>query len=184
MQDVFIEHMIRQKKDGRDYAKMVGVVLLYFALIYLALVFIQFVAFLFPLIIIGGIYGVYWLISSLNREYEYIVTNGILDIDVIIAKRRRKRVFSGDVRNFEITAAADSQEHKDFQRTNEKDRNVKTIDASSRMNPKDVWFFVGKSSLDDQRYYVLFEPNKRIMENLHRFNPRNVRYNPHLNQLS
>lgn len=184
MQDVFIEHMIRQKKDGRDYAKMVGVVLLYFALIYLALVFIQFVAFLFPLIIIGGIYGVYWLISSLDREFEYIVTNGAIDIDVIIAKRRRKRVFAGDARNFEICAPVNSQEYKDFQRTNEKDRSVKTIDASSRVNPEDVWFLVGKSSLDDKRYLVLFEPNKRIMDNLHRFNPRNIRYNAHLGQLS
>ena len=38
------------------------------------------------------IYFGFYLISSFDTEYEYIVTNGEIDIDKIIAKRKRKKI--------------------------------------------------------------------------------------------
>lgn len=37
----------------------------------------------------------------MSVEYEYIVTNGEMDIDKIIAKRRRKRLITVNARTFE-----------------------------------------------------------------------------------
>ena len=119
----------------------------------------------------------YWFISSLNHEYEYIVTNGTLDIDRIIAKRRRKRVFTADARNFELCAPVNSDEYKDFMRQNEDNRDIKKLDASTRTEASEVWFIVATSQHDNERYIVLFEPDKQIMDNLYRFNPRNIHYN-------
>lgn len=42
----------------------------------------------------GSLYGGYILITNMSVEYEYIVTNGEMDIDKIIAKRRRKRLIT------------------------------------------------------------------------------------------
>ena len=46
------------------------------------------------LVVAGAIYGGYKLISLLSIEYEYIYTNGDLDVDKIVAKSNRKRMVS------------------------------------------------------------------------------------------
>ena len=51
------------------------------------------------------------LISNLNKEFEYCYTEGNLDIDVIINKKRRKRVFSGYVEEFEVVAPINDGQH-------------------------------------------------------------------------
>ena len=43
---------------------------------------------------VGVGYGAYFLSSQMNVEYEYIFTNGDLDVDKILSKRSRKRVGS------------------------------------------------------------------------------------------
>ena len=37
MEDVFIEHMVKQKKNGLDYAKIVGIILLYVLIVFVSL---------------------------------------------------------------------------------------------------------------------------------------------------
>ncbi|UKI37385.1 MAG: DUF6106 family protein [Clostridiales bacterium] len=41
----------------------------------------------------GVVYGAYILITHFNVEYEYILTNGDIDIDKIIAKKKEKKSF-------------------------------------------------------------------------------------------
>ena len=78
-----------------------------FVLIYIS-IFILFPLTMIPLIplvvIAGSIYGIYWIASSRDLEFEYSVTNGDLTVDKIIHKRKRKRVVSFDVRNAEERA--------------------------------------------------------------------------------
>lgn len=57
--------------------------------------------FLFALIILGAWFLAYKLICNLRIEYEYIITNGDLDIDVIINKSRRKRIASVQCKDIE-----------------------------------------------------------------------------------
>lgn len=46
----------------------------------------------------AAVYGAYYLIGSLMvKEYEYILTDGVLDIDLITAKRSRKRLKSIEI---------------------------------------------------------------------------------------
>lgn len=63
------------------------------------------------LIVLG--YLVYYLISLRKIEYEYAFTNGELDIDKIIAQRKRKRVFSASCRDFEAFGKLDSEKYTD-----------------------------------------------------------------------
>ena len=67
---------------------------------------------LLTLIIVGiDIYIAVKKIKELNKEYEYAYTNGSLDIDVIMNRSKRKKVFEGVVSEFEIMAHIDDKEH-------------------------------------------------------------------------
>ena len=81
--DVFFEQIIPIKKTGKTIVLFLGIWVL--AALISALVFLFLVSFS-PIFIFGIGYGAYYLSSKLNVEYEYIITNGILDIDKIINK--------------------------------------------------------------------------------------------------
>ena len=48
----------------------------------------------------GAGYGTYFYVQNTDVEYEYTFTNGELDIDKIIAKKRRKSLVSVDISKF------------------------------------------------------------------------------------
>lgn len=93
--DTFYEQIIKIKLNGKSKAIIAAIlavdVLLLAVIMYFALLLTPAFAFL---IIIGVIYGSYKLISMLSIEYEYVFTNGDLDVDKIVAKSSRKRMVS------------------------------------------------------------------------------------------
>ena len=95
--DTFFEQIVEIRKTGLDWLKLGGIwalaLLLIAVLFFLGLNFPGFMSIL-VLLIIGVVYGAFWLSKRLSVEYEYIVTNGTLDIDKIIARSSRKRELS------------------------------------------------------------------------------------------
>ena len=94
--DTFFEQITKIKLTGKT-AFIIGLIITVDVLIILALMFFALMFGLIeltPLILIGAIYGGYKLVSLLSIEYEYIYTNGDLDVDKIVAKSNRKRVVS------------------------------------------------------------------------------------------
>jgi hypothetical protein len=99
--DIFVEQIVKKVPDAKDNAKKVALIAGTIVLAGLLLVFLMG---LFPFNIVlffGAIYGCYYLFTGLDCEYEYIITNGDLDIDKIIAKRKRKRLISVKISTFE-----------------------------------------------------------------------------------
>ena len=94
--DTFFEQLIKIKLTGKVKAIIVGAILLDIVIVaavtFFALLFLS-PAFTF-LIVAAVVYGSYKIISSLSVEFEYIFTNGDLDIDKITAKSSRKRMVS------------------------------------------------------------------------------------------
>jgi hypothetical protein len=122
----------------------------------------------FLLLFIAGIgYLAYTLIKSRSIEYEYIVTNGDLDIDMIIAQRKRKRIFTGSCQDFEMIAKLTSGQY-DYNTQSIKKR----ILAVSSMESPDVYFI--KSVKDGQKTLVFFEPHAKMIESFKKFIPRKV----------
>ncbi|MDR1665348.1 MAG: hypothetical protein LBR83_10600, partial [Clostridiales bacterium] len=81
MNDVFKEQIVKRKATTADMAKKVGLVVAVIAVFFIASS-IQ-VLFQFALYItVAAAFGAYVLMGRLNLEYEYIYTNGELDIDV------------------------------------------------------------------------------------------------------
>ena len=92
--DTFFEQIIAIKKTGKAIAAIAGIWLLAFILCFLLFMFISYLAVFAFLLIAGVLFGAYKLSTRFNIEYEYIVTNGTMDIDKIISKSSRKRVLS------------------------------------------------------------------------------------------
>ena len=51
-----------------------------------------------------------FLFRRLDLEYEYLYVNGDLDIDKIMGKQKRKRVFSMNVNDLELLDAKQNQD--------------------------------------------------------------------------
>ena len=119
MSDYYTEQLIKKQTTMKD-------VFLKALLVSLSIVSVL-IVFLFPLgiiIPIGVIAATVILIRRLDVEYEYLYVNGDLDIDKIMHKAKRKRVFSMNVNDLEVLAPIDAIELRQYQR-------AKVLDYSS-----------------------------------------------------
>lgn len=175
MTDICIEELIAKKKSGKDYAltalyvtagAVVSVVLLL-----LGLIFSQYVMPFVPILIAAAWYGVYWLLTSRNIEYEYSVINHYLDIDKITSKKKRKRLVSIDIKNVSLMANVKDDTANDVYKT--LPPNAKILDCGGNSENLDTYFI--DCVIDSQRTIVLFQPSSRIVDALWKFNPKAVK---------
>ncbi len=106
MDDIFNEQLVKRGATKRDITLRVGLYTFAVVLMMLGILFLG------PLgiVLIFVIYlGAYYLNSMLNVEYEYIFTNGELDIDCIYSKSRRKRMCTVNLADVEIMAHIDDK---------------------------------------------------------------------------
>ena len=169
MNDTFLEKIVTRRKTGQDYLKIFGALVAATFILFAIILFGGYISFLVPLLLVGLGYGLWYLVSSMNREFEYIVTNGEIDIDMIIAKRKRKRVFNGKARDFEIMDKVGSDEFRQAQKGK-----IVLKDYSSHIDSPDNWFFV--TDYKSERVLVVFAPDERMLKNLKRFNPSKIKY--------
>ena len=92
--DTFFEQIIAVKKNGKAVAAIIGIWLAAFIVCFLLIMFMGFLGTFSLLLAAGALFGAYKLCTRFNLEYEYIVTNGTMDIDKIINKSSRKRILS------------------------------------------------------------------------------------------
>ena len=98
--DTYAEQLVVKQSDSSDQMKKIGIIVGGIAVI-LALLYVT--VFIMPIAIIaacGAAYGAYWLLTCQNVEYEYTVTNGSVDIDKIISRRKRVSLISVEVKDF------------------------------------------------------------------------------------
>lgn len=163
--DVFLEKIVKRKKDIKDYLIIAALIIATFVLIFLALNFVPPpLSFFF---MIGVIYISYLLITTRNIEYEYAVTNGDLDIDKIIAQRKRKRIFSANCKNFEIVAKVKSH-HYTPQYKNFKNQ----MNCASSLDSDDVYFIA--LQYNNEQTVVYFEPSEKMLNSFKTYIPRKV----------
>lgn len=165
--DIFLEKIIKRKKTIADGLVIISIVLSAIIVI-LFITALQFIQAFAPLLIVGVGYLAYILIRNRNIEYEYIVTNGDLDIDMIIAQRKRKRVFTGNCKDFEIVAKMTSGQYN-----NSYDSIKKRINAVTAMDSQDVYFLVSAKD-GGEKVLIFFEPHAKMVESFKKYIPRKV----------
>lgn len=168
--DIFVEHLVKKKRTGKDFVKilacLVGVlIILMFLPVVLMIKLVGPIAFT---ACIGLIYLLYRLITATNLEYEYCFTNGALDVDKVINMRSRKRLLEVNARKIDMMA---SNKNREFKRYLD-DRTTKKVYACTHIDDEGVYFviFPGK----DGRTMLLFNPNDKIKEGFRRYNPQKV----------
>jgi hypothetical protein len=171
--DMYSEYIIKHKKNTKDYLIIVGYILLGVILSLLSLMLTM--LFKYPLFGIAFLliaciwYGVYVFSATRNVEYEYIFTNGEMDIDKIIAKRGRKRVLSINFKEIERCACIHDPK---FKHEYENDSQRKVYDFSSGKETEQVYFVDYRTEEGTKR--MLIEPPEKMIEQIRQTNPNAV----------
>ncbi len=166
-QDTFFEQIVAIKKTGKEYAAFIGIWLLTAIIVFLLFI----TNILGPLTLIlcfGIVYGAYWLSTKLNVEYEYIITNGTMDIDKIINKSSRKRILS-----FELSNVARLEKYNPAAVSNINNKEI----VIACNPPEGNSYFMTAERQGKGNVNLVFAPNKKIQSAIEKFAPKFITNN-------
>ena len=149
--DSFFEQIVKKKKGVTEWSIIIAIVLAALALLVLAVLF----ASLYIIVaVVGILYGAWWLIGTQSVEYEYCVTNGDIDVDKIVARRKRTRLVSVAGRKIRALAPYDPQKPLGkFQRT---------VLVAPSIKVEGLWYFTYHSKKNGDTL-VVFMPDDRVL---------------------
>ncbi len=113
------------------------------------------------------IYGAFYFLKDLQVEYEYLYTNGDLDVDKIMGQRKRKRLVT--VEMLKVTKLEKYTDDVEF------DDEKTVVDASS--NYDEQHWYMEFSSKKYGECYLVFTPNDEMLDVIIHGLPRIVRDN-------
>lgn len=164
--DTFFEQIISIKKSGKALAAIIGIWLaafiVCFALIFYLVGFLGSFSFLLAF---GALFGAFKLSTRFNTEYEYIVTNGTMDIDKIINKSSRKRVLS-----FELSGVTEIEK---FNAARLSRINPKELCLACNTDDENAYLMVS-SAEGKGTSYLVFAPDERLRGAIVKFVPKFV----------
>lgn len=169
MADVFLEQLVKKKNSGIDILKKSLILLAGLILCMIALSFVmsQFFGSIALLIAVGAIYFAWFFMTSLNLEFEYIYTNGEIDVDKIMAKRKRKRMTTVKISSFE-----------EFDKYNaEKLRSQQidvTLNAAICTTDPDTYYAIFRNR-ENKRCLLIFSPDERLLPEIEKVFKRKIR---------
>ena len=151
--DTFVEQIIYRKKTKTQVALAALIMALTSILVVMLFLFLRSLAFVLMLPL-GWL--MWWLLSGMNIEYEYCITNGDIDVDRIVARRKRERVVSVALKKVESAGRYEPEKWQGRQ----VDR---LVFAAPSEKEEGLYCFSYRSK---KRGYtlVVFQPNERVME--------------------
>ncbi len=164
--DVFIEKLVTKQNTLEDYLFKAGIISIGTIIVVMSFLIASIRSYSpFILGIVG--FGLYYFITLRNIEFEYSLTNGELDIDRIVAQRKRKRIFSAHCKEFDVVARLDSSEY------NRQAQGVKKrFEMVSSMSSPDVYFAI--LNYKGAKSVMFFEPNERMLKAFKTYIPKKV----------
>lgn len=152
MGDLYSELLVKREPTTKDTLTKYGLIILT-SLAVIAGLFIN------PILLIAAVvFGIacYFVIPKTDVEYEYLFINGDFDIDMVMAKTKRKKVKSFKLSDADLVAPLDSH-RMDYYNGNQK---MKVMDFSSG-NPKNKRFAV-ITRLDGEICKIILEPDETL----------------------
>ena len=150
--DIFVEQIVQVKKGAREWAIIIGVILAGVAVL---TVVAHIALFIFPFLAAGVGWVAWYVLTAQSREFEYSITNGTIDVDLIVAKRRRKRVVS--VSGSKIERFVPYSQEIAAERF---DRQVYAWTSSEDLTT--AWMFTYRSQKSGHTL-VVFTPNEKVL---------------------
>lgn len=167
--DLFIEKLVAQKNSILENILKIMIIISTLLIVLLlngfALIFVVEVLSITTVISLGICYLGYRLVISIKSEFEYSLTNDELTVERIIAKRKRKIVFSGSCKDFSAISPIDDPDYLNFVK-----KAGAVYDYSSGRGVDPVWLFM--ISQNGINKLVLFDYDERFIEVFKRYNPR------------
>lgn len=163
--DVFVEQIIRLRRTPA--VKLLQIFIILFAvglclLVYMGLSATRF-AYLIILLCAAIMFGAWKLVGRYYIEFEYSLTNGMIDIDKITNAKKRKRLLDTNCKNIEAYGRYNAAAHS------KKSYRQRVFAA----NPSSANLFCLVCAQEGQgSSLVIIEPNDKFMEALRTFLPR------------
>ena len=169
--DNFAEQLVKRDKTGaiKTQRAMIlsGGIILTVALLFLSIFLLGRMGLMFVGVLLAAAAGLgtYFLWQNTFVEYEYTFTNGELDVDKIIAQKKRRELMSVNIRQF-----------TDFGRYDD-----------SMEEPKEMTVILATDNSASNEYYadftdetvgsarLIFVPDERMLENIRKFLPAKLR---------
>lgn len=149
--DSFCEQIVKKKMGVKEWAIILLTVVVGLVLIVASWLFITQ---LFVFALAGICYGGYWLITAQSSEFEYCVTNGSIDVDRIIARRKRVRMVAVSGHKLETLRPLDMADlNKKYDRR---------VMVAPSMNEEGLWTFTYRSKRNGYTL-VVFQPDNRVL---------------------
>lgn len=166
--DTFKEQLVKKTPETNDQIKKILIIITSCLLAVLCFLFFMGTPFaIFGVVIAGGIiYGGYYLITNLMIEYEYILTNGDLDVDKIVAQRSRKRLATLDLALAHEFGKADQSLQVS---PNE------TLIMASANDPKQIDYYIRLNHSKLGNTVLVFTPSEEMLELVNNCLPRSLR---------
>ena len=165
MGDVFKEQLVPMTMSKKDKAQRT---IIWTVSVLVAIVlFIALPIFMAPILAVGVVFLAMFLSNKLKKEHEYILTNNMLDIDVIYNKEKRKRVIELDLKEINVMASIKDERHQD-----ELARGQKIINASDGNGTKETYAIMCPK--DGQVVKILITPNEDMLNLMYKQAPNKV----------
>ena len=164
MGDLYSEYLVKKQPTTKDAVIRYG-------LIALTVLFAAAGLFMIPLLLIVAValaVACYFIIPKTDMEYEYLFVNGELDIDAVMAKSKRKKVKSLDIREADLIAPLNSH-RMDYYNGNTK---LKTLDYSSGDPSHRRFAVIIKSENENCR--IIIEPDEHMIQAIKNSAPSKV----------
>ncbi len=164
------EKIVKVSIKGRQLAKLISAVMAYVLLFALWLMAAINNSSKFIYIIAAGLLCVAIVVlltwKYLFLEYEYSFFCGIMSVAKIYGKRKRKELFSTNIKDLLIIASANDENINRAEQFKIEDRIVAVSDERA----DDIWLAVSGGK-DEKRVLVFFEADERSLAALKKINP-------------
>lgn len=159
MESLYFDEIHQGGKDSKSVLLKILIVIAAIVLCYICMCFFftpfgQF-AFLF---FFGSIAGAIYLFRRMNKEYEYIFTNGEIDIDIISGKMSRKRACTISSDNIEVFTKYTDEDYKKYS------KDVVKVNNYSTGVKKDCYIIV--VNINHTKLMIMISPTERLVEAL------------------
>lgn len=155
--DTFKEYLVKKEFTTKDY---VIIATMFTAIAILGVIALKFF-FGFPIfVVVLLLFCAGYAVSNMHKEYEYVLTNAEIDIDIISGQRHRKRMANFNLVNLELCANVNNPEHSgrlsgSFQET-----------VVAEVSPRSPYTYFAIFSKDGKRTLLRFEPPLLMLQEM------------------
>ena len=164
MQDIFVEQLVRRTPTAATRL-LQALVLLALVLLILPLCFSPMALLAVPLGVIAGFFAARWLLRRLQLEFEYSLTNGELDVAMIVGRQKRQEMLSLRSSAIQYMAPVCPAHQSEFENPGIQT----TFNAVSSDHSDQRWFLLFQQ--DGRLCRLIFEPKAELVDGLERFAP-------------